>query len=226
MLKCLILEDEQAAQEVLNRFINKTPFLECLGTFENGIEIAPEQMKQSDILFLDIQLPELNGLSFLKTLTDPPKVIITTAYANHAVEAFDLAVADYLLKPFSFERFFKAVSRVGNSIRNTGRKNDRTIFIYADKTHFKVNIDDICFIKADIDYVRIVTDKQSYLVLDSLRNWKETLEKFGFKQIHRSYLINIDRITKISGNQLFIGDKAFPIGKKFKGDIMKIISHQ
>lgn len=223
MIHCLILEDENPAQEVLQSYINKTPFLDCVGIYENGLDINQDKLQQVDILFLDVQLPELNGLSFLKTIDNPPKVIVTTAYANYAIEAFDAAVVDYLLKPFSFERFFKAVSRVRNNIIHQKKEIDKNLFLYSDKTLHNINIDDILFLKAEVDYVKVVTAVKSILILDSLRNWNEKLENFRFIQIHRSYIINIDKITKIYGNQVFIGDKAIPIGKTYKELFMKKI---
>lgn len=223
MIHCLILEDEKPAQEVLQSYINKTPFLDCIGIYENGLDITQDKLKQADILFLDVQLPELNGLSYLKTITNPPKVIITTAYSNYAIDAFEEAVVDYLLKPFSFERFFKAVNRVRNNVIHQKKEIDKNLFLYSDKTMYNINIDDILFLKAEIDYVKVVTDKKSILILDSLRNWNKKLQNFRFIQIHRSYIINIDKITKIYGNQVFIGDKVIPIGKTYKEPFMKKI---
>jgi len=223
MIHCIILEDEKPAQEVLQRYINKTPFLDCIGIYENGLDITQDKLQQADILFLDVQLPELNGLSFLKTIDNPPKVIVTTAYANYAIEAFEEAVVDYLLKPFSFERFFKAVNRVRNNIIHQKKEIDKNLFLYSDKTLYNINIDEILFLKAEIDYVKVVTAVKSILILDSLRNWNEKLENFRFIQIHRSYIINIDKVTKIYGNRVFIDDEAIPIGKKYKEIFMKTI---
>lgn len=223
MIHCLILEDEKLAQEVLQSYIDKTPFLDCIGIYENGLDITQDKLLQANILFLDVQLPELNGLSYLKTITNPPKVIVTTAYSNYAIEAFEEAVVDYLLKPFSFERFFKAVNRVRNNLIHQKKEIDKNLFLYSDKTLYNINIDDILFLKAEIDYVNVVSDEKSILILDSLRNWNEKLQNFRFTQIHRSYIINIDKITKIHGNQVYIGDKAIPIGKTFKELFIKKI---
>jgi len=223
MIHCLILEDEKPAQEVLQSYINKTPFLDCIGIYENGLDITQDKLQQADILFLDIQLPELNGLSFLKTITNPPKVIVTTAYPNYAIEAFEEATVDYLLKPFSFERFFKAVNRVKSNLIHQKKEIDKNLFLYSDKTLYNINIDDILFLKAEVDYVNVVAEEKSILILDSLRNWNEKLQNFRFMQIHRSYIINIDKITKIYGNQVFIDDKAIPIGKTYKELFMKKI---
>lgn len=223
MIKCLILEDEKAAQKVLKSYIEKTPFLECIGVYETGLNIPTAELQKVEVLFLDIQLPELNGLSFLKTITNPPKVIVTTAFQNYAIEAFEEAVVDYLLKPFSYERFFKSVTRVRNDVIYQNKEIDKNLFLYSDKTLFKINVDDILFLSAEVDYVKVVTEEKDYLILDSLRNWNEKLQSFNFIQVHRSYSINIDKIKKVYGNQVFIGDKAIPIGKTFKDDFLKAI---
>lgn len=223
MIQCLILEDEKPAQKVLISYIEKTPFLECLGIYETGLNIPAIELQKADVLFLDIQLPELNGLSFLKTISNPPKVIVTTAFPNYAMEAFEEAVVDYLLKPFSYERFFKAVTRVRNDAVYQNKEIDKNIFLYSDKTLYKINVDDVLFLKAEVDYVTVVTKEKNYLILDSLRNWNEKLQSFKFIQVHRSYVINIDKITKVYGNQVFIGAIAIPIGKTYKDDFLKEI---
>ncbi len=223
MIKCLILEDEKSAQKVLKNYIKKTPFLECIGIYETGLNIPIAELQKIDVLFLDIQLPELNGLSFLKTISNPPKVIVTTAFPNYAIEAFEEAVVDYLLKPFSYERFFKAVTRVRNDAIHQNKEVDKNLFLYSDKTLYKINADDVLFLKAEVDYVNVVTEEKNILILDSLRNWKEKLQSFKFIQVHRSYIINIDKIKKVYGNQVFIDDKAIPIGKTYKEDFLKEI---
>lgn len=223
MINCLILEDEKAAQKVLQKFIEKTPFLSCTGIYESGLQIPPKELHEADILFLDIQLPELSGLSFLKTVENPPKVIVTTAYTNYAIEAFEEAVADYLLKPFSYERFFKSVSRISDQLALQNEKSDTNLFLYADKTFYNVQINDILFLKAEVDYINVVTANKQFLILDSLKNWREKLNNHRFVQVHRSYIVCLDKIKKVQGNQIFISDKQIPIGKQFKDDFLKLL---
>ncbi len=223
MIQCLIIEDELSAQEILQTYIDKTPFINCLGVYESGLDILPEQLLRADVLFLDIQLPELNGLSFLKTITNPPKVIVTTAFPDYAIEAFDEAVLDYLVKPFAYERFFKAVTRVRNQFMIQQKVKDKQLFLYADKTIYKINIDDILYIKAEVDYVNVVTEEREILILDSLKHWNEKLQGFSFIQIHRSYIININYIQKVYGNQVYITDTPLPIGKTYKTSFLKVI---
>ncbi len=225
MIKCLILEDEIAAQEVLQSYIDKTPFLDCVGIYESGLDLTQEQLQRADILFLDVQLPEINGLSYLKTITNPPKVIVTTAYSNYAIDAFEEAVIDYLLKPFPFERFFKAIIRAKNQLQVEHKGADESLFLYADKTFYKINIDDILYLSAEVDYVKVVTEEKSILILDSLRNWEEKLQNFRFIQVHRSYIVNLEKITKVYENLVFISDNAIPIGKTYKELFMKEIKN-
>ncbi len=223
MIQCLILEDEQSAVEILEAYIEKTPFLKCLGSYESGLDVPTQQLQEADILFLDIQLPELNGLSFLKTLQNPPLVIVTTAYPNYAIEAFEEAVTDYLVKPFSYERFYKSLSRARSLLEQHKKDKKNQVFLYADKTIYKTAIEDILYLKAEIDYVKVVTQEREVLVLDSLSNWAEKLNPFSFKRIHRSYMINLDQIEKVSGNQVFVKGNILPIGRTYKQDFLEAL---
>ena len=223
MIQCLILEDELSAVEVIETYIEKTPFLNYLGAYESGLDIPPEQLQKADVLFLDIQLPELNGLSFLKTLQNPPLVIVTTAYPNFAIEAFEEAVTDYLVKPFSYERFYKSISRVRSLLVEQLKDKKNQIFLYADKTIYKTNIEDILFLKAEVDYVNIVTQDREVLILDSLHNWSEKLSQFNFKRAHRSYIVNLDQIEKVSANQIFVKSHALPIGRTYKQNFLEAL---
>ena len=223
MIQCLILEDELSAVEVIETYIEKTPFLNYLGAYESGLDIPPEQLQKADVLFLDIQLPELNGLSFLKTLQNPPLVIVTTAYPNFAIEAFEEAVTDYLVKPFSYERFYKSISRVRSLLVEQLKDKKNQIFLYADKTIYKTNIEDILFLKAEVDYVNIVTQDREVLILDSLHNWSEKLSQFNFKRAHRSYIVNLDQIEKVSANQIFVKGNALPIGRTYKQNFLEAL---
>ncbi|PQJ80877.1 hypothetical protein BTO18_02770 [Polaribacter porphyrae] len=224
-MSCIILEDEESAQEVLQSYVDKTPFIECLGVFESGLDIPLKLLQKADVLFLDIQLPELTGLSFLKTIPIPQKVIVTTAYKNYAIEAFEEAVTDYLLKPFSYERFFKAITRIRNQQLAYKKVQPKELFLYADKTIYKIDIDEILYVKAEIDYVKIVTTAKKILILDSLKNWKEKLLDFRFIQVHRSYIVNISKISKVYGNLVYIDKEPIAIGKKFKSQFLKEINH-
>lgn len=223
MIQCLILEDEPSAVEIVEAYIEKTPFLNSLGSYESGLDVSSKQLQAADVLFLDIQLPELNGLSFLKTLQNPPIVIVTTAYPNYAIEAFEEAVTDYLVKPFSYERFYKSLSRVRSLLAEKQKNEKNQIFLYADKTIYKTNIEDILFLKAEVDYVNIVTQEREVLVLDSLQNWSEKLSQFNFKRAHRSYIINLDQLEKVSGNEVFIKEYKLSIGRTYKQEFLEAL---
>jgi DNA-binding LytR/AlgR family response regulator len=212
MIKAIILEDEISAQELLTDYIEKTSFIECLGVFESGLDIPLEILDKADLLFLDIQLPEINGLSFVKTLQNVPRIIVTSAYPDHALEAFEIAVADYLLKPFSYERFLKAVIRVRNQIKF----KENVISLYADKIIHRIAIAEILYIKAEVDYVKFVTHTEEILVLGSLKNWEQKLSIYNFLQVHRSYIINLSKVKKIMSNKVFIEDHEIPVSKTYK----------
>ncbi len=216
MINCIILEDELAAQEVLLHYIEKTPFMSCLGVYESGLDIPLNLLQETDLLFLDIQLPELNGLSFIKTIENPPKIIVTSAYSQYAIEAFELALFDYLVKPFSYERFCKSIIRLKNDSIQKDKNNNQALFIYADKTIYQIKINHIHYLKAEVDYVRFVTKHKQLLVYDSLYHWKEKLEPYPFIQIHRSYIINIQHIDKVYANQVYMYGQRLPIGKTFR----------
>lgn len=224
MIKCLVIEDEPTAQNILTSYIDRTPFAVLKASYESGLEVPPADFDEVDLLFLDIELPALNGLSYLKSIRQAPKVIITTAYPNYAVDAFELEVLDYLLKPFSYERFFKALTRVRHQLHlESGGADVEELFLYADKSFHRVAIQDILYLKAEVDYVKVVLHNRSILILDSLRNWEEKLKSSGFLRIHRSFIINPKRIDRVSGNQVYIQEQVIPIGKVYREEFFKRI---
>ena len=220
MLKCIIIEDEKNAQSILVHYIEKTSFITCVGIYESGLDIPQKILQTVDFMFLDMELPELNGLAFLKTLVNPPKVIITTAYPDFAIEAFEHAAIDYMVKPFSYVRFLTAVNR----IRTTKLYLDdpEYILIYADKITHKIKLNDILYIKSELDYVAIVTTEEKILTLGSLSNWLQKLDTSIFIQIHRSYIINTNRLKKIKPNAVLIEAIEIPIGSTYKETIKNL----
>ena len=217
MINCLILEDEKSAIEVLNSYIDRTDILNNIGTYESGLDIPSTVLTEADVLFLDIQLPELDGLSYLKTLSNPPEVVVTTAFSDYALDAFEVAVLDYLLKPFSYDRFLKSVNRIVDQQELKKHKNLSSNFIlYADKTMHKVNSEDIHYLKSEVDYVRVVTSEQHILILDSLHNWEKKLSALPFCRCHRSFIVNMERIASTSGNKISLEGKTIPIGRTYK----------
>lgn len=225
-LKCLIIEDELPAQRVLKKYIADVPSLELKGMFTSAVN-ALDQLReeQIDLLFLDINLPKISGLSFLRSLKSPPEVIITTAYPDYAPEGFELDVTDYLLKPFSFERFLKAVSKITDPKRvaeSDAPSTDETdfVFIKVDKVLHKVDFQKIQFIESDRDYVKVKMEDDSFSHLQTLKFWEKLLPGQRFARVHKSFIVNITKVQKIIGNQIDIGSEVIPIGRHYKQDFM------
>jgi len=215
-MKCIFIEDEIPAQVVLKSYLKKVPDLELVGTFQTAKQ-AHEffKMGSADIVFLDINLPDIFGIDFIKTVAHPPKIIITTAYPDYALDSFELdTIVDYLVKPFSFDRFLKAIHKIQNqhSVKNKGD----SIYLNVDKTLHRILVNDILYIESDRNYITVFTKNQKFSTIDTLKTWKEKLEKTTFLQVHKSYIINLKKIDKISGNEVFIDKKRIPIGRTYK----------
>ena len=225
-MKCIIVEDQPPAQRILQKYIEDIGSLELCATFADALA-ALDYLKSNsvDLIFLDIHLPKFSGIDFLKTIQDPPAVILTTAFSDYALESYDFEVVDYLLKPFSFPRFVKAVSRVssrrpGSMAQESGGQEESEIFIKSGYEHFKVLIDDVLFIRSDADYTELVTQSKKYLSNETLRHWLDRLP--GFSQVHKSFLINAKHVIKVSGNQIHLSEnQTVPIGRAYKEEFMK-----
>ncbi|WP_370408444.1 LytR/AlgR family response regulator transcription factor [Tenacibaculum dicentrarchi] len=221
-MDCIIIEDELPAQYIIKSYIRKIPNLEVIATFQTAMK-ANEFFKNNtvDTVFLDINLPDISGLDFIKTIKNPPKIIITTAYPDYAVSSFELdTIVDYLVKPFSFDRFLKAVSKVEKQLNSSEEKKKETLFLNVDKTIHKIYIDDILYLESDRNYVTFFTTDKKLTIIDSLRNWKDTLNDTQFIQIHKSYIINIKKMVKFTGTNLFIDSKNLPIGRTYKKTLL------
>lgn len=221
-LKCIIIDDEPSSQKVLELFVSKLDFLKLEGVCHSALE-AMEFLKTNpvDLLFLDINMPHLSGLSFYKSLQNPPLVIFTTAYSEYALDGFEVNATDYLLKPFSFERFVKAVTRARNILSdNLAQEN---ITIKADKKLYQVKFSDLLFVEALGDYIKINLKNKTLVTYKTLSNIKSSLPENMFLQIHKSYIVNTKFIDYIEGNQVIIQDNKIPIGQKFKADFLSQI---
>ena len=219
-ISCLIVDDEPLAQDVLNSYVKQTPQLELIGICNNAIE-ALEKMKLStiDLIFLDIQMPEITGIDFLRSLKNPPMVIFTTAYQNYAIEGFELNAIDYLLKPFSQGRFNKAVRKAEELSKlkeEHHQREDDYIFIKSDQKLQKIYYNDIIFIEALADYVKIHTPEKRYITLQTMKNMEEKLPDKFFKRVHRSYIIALDKIKTLVGSAVEVEGQKIPIGKNYK----------
>lgn len=228
-MNCLIIEDERPAQRVLEQFISNSPNLTLAGVYKTAMEAQSTLSRGGvDLLFLDINLPLISGIALLKSLKNPPLVIVTTAYSEYALESFELDVVDYLLKPFAFERFVKATNKAfklwnsGESTLNisTQKSHKEQVIVNVDKVLHQLNLADICYIASDKDYVCIYTSQRKYVFLDSLKNWEVKLEEKGFCRVHKSYLINLAHISKVEGNMVYVDQQKLPIGRSYRSRFM------
>ncbi|MES2110166.1 MAG: response regulator transcription factor [Bacteroidota bacterium] len=221
-IKCIIVEDEPLAVKVLADYISQVPFLELQGTFKDAI-LATAYLRdhRPDLIFLDIHLPRLKGMAFLKTLAHPPAVIITTAYHQYAVAGFELNVTDYLLKPFEFERFLVAV----NKVKTTGTESPSIaepvepkdfIFLNVQKKKVKILFADIIYIESQREYIKVVSTKGEYLTKMGTHEIEYLLPGQHFKRIHRSYIISVNRIEAYNAEMVELGGVSIPIGRGYR----------
>ncbi|WP_299678380.1 LytTR family DNA-binding domain-containing protein [uncultured Tenacibaculum sp.] len=221
MITCIIIEDELPAQKILKSFLNKTLNIELLASFQTAKEAHRFlQTNTVDFVFLDINLPDIMGIDFMKTLINPPFIIITTAYPDYALDSFDLeTIVDYLVKPFSFDRFLKAIRKIEQRVKQIEAEPNNSVFLNIDKTLHKVLLHEILYIESDRNYLTFITQEKKYVFIDSLKNWTTKLPEY-FIQIHKSYIINVNHIDKISGNEIGINKISIPIGRTFKSNFM------
>ena len=225
-MTCIIIEDEIPAQNILKNYIGKIPNLDLLATFNAAIEANAFLNNMGvDIVFLDINLPDMSGLEFIKTVKDPPAIIMTTAYPDYAVSSFELdTIVDYLVKPIPFERFFRAINKAKNrlTIPETQTESE-SIFLNVDKTLHKIVLDSVIYLESDRNYMTMVTKDRKLTFIDSLKNWTEKLPADTFIQVHKSYIINSKMVDKISGNEVYVNNHKVPIGRTYKQDLLKAL---
>lgn len=226
--KCIIIEDEPLAQNILKKYIADHPSLELVAICPDALEAQSILTQQNiHLIFLDINLPKLSGINFIKTLIHPPLVIFTTAYPEFAVEGFELNAIDYLLKPFSFERFIKAVNKVieklNASLQNNIAASNPFIFLKADKKNHKIDLESIQYIEAIGDYMKVVTDSVQLIINETMKKMQEELPAHLFIRVHKSFIISRNRIKYIEGNYVQIEDKSIPIGATYKNEVLASI---
>lgn len=227
-MTCIIVEDQPHAQSILKKYIGETHTLNLLGTFGDALAARSFLNEQTvDLIFLDIHLPKLSGIDLLGIISPQPKIIFTTAFSEYALQGYELDAVDYLLKPFSFKRFLQAVSKAE---RLTDLETDKSssvseqkntspngiIFIKSGADYIRIEKSSIKYIKADGDYTWVFTAASKYLANHSLKYWIQHLPESNICQIHKSYLVNVHFIEKISGNQIHIGNNKLPIGRTFR----------
>jgi DNA-binding LytR/AlgR family response regulator len=229
---CLIVDDEPIAREIIDGYCRYLPYLHVVATASNALEAKTEMQKQKiDILFLDINMPLLDGISFLKTLKKTPQVIFTTAYKEYALNAFDLAACDYLLKPFSLERFIVAVDKAIEQLNKSKlvieqvaeSKREEYLFIKADGKIYKILFNDILYAEANGNYTKIVTASNTLMPGITFSGFEQQLPGSQFIRVHRSFIINKALITLIEGNRVFINKIEIPVGSNYKDQFLKIL---
>jgi DNA-binding LytR/AlgR family response regulator len=233
MYKCLIIDDEPIAIRVIRKHLSVFSDFEIVAECSNALEAMPIISKEKiDLMFCDIQMPQITGVDFIRSLPHPPKVIFTTAYRDYAIDAFDLNVLDYLLKPISFERFTKAVNNFLElqNVQNVGQtqhifdeQKQEYIFLKADKKHYKISLSDIFYFESLGDYVSAFSVNKKIVTKERLSNLAENLPGNQFIQIHRSYIVSITKIESVGPGFVEINKKKLPIGRSYKPALDKLL---
>ena len=237
-ISCIAIDDEPLALELIKDYSGRVPFLRFDGMFESGIEVLDWlNEKNTDLIFLDIKIPDITGLQFMEALNNRPLVIFTTAYDDYALKGFELDVVDYLLKPITFERFLKAVLKArerlqkkypdSSPVRTNGDKTDHEedhIFIKSGGQLKRIEFKTILYIEGMSDYLRIHTEKERIMTLMNFQTMLGLLPARNFIRIHRSYIINLERIDSIESKSVIIGNDHIPVSKNFKEDLLKSIN--
>ena len=231
MIKYIIVDDETASHDNIKDYASNLSYLSFQKSCYNAFEALDYLNKHSiDLIFLDINMPKLSGLEFLKTLSNPPKIIITTAYKEFALEGYELNIDDYLLKPFNFSRFVKSVSKVSDAlsikaspIQNTETIEDTKIFIKEDKKYYQIKLKDILFLEAYGNYVKINMVDKVIVSHQTLTSFTHNLPENQFIRVHKSFIISIDKIELIEGNRIHIQNHKIPIGKMYKLNVNRLL---
>ena len=243
-LKCIAVDDEPLALDIIEDYISKVPFLELVKRTENAIEAL--QLVQAggiDLVFLDIQMPDLTGIQFLKIATGKSNYILTTAYSQYALESYDLNVSDYLLKPIAFDRFYKAVEKVYNQVQKAPAQVTPTpvvpppapvtltpvqdfIFVKTEHKIQKIQLDEILYIEGLKDYISIFTKNERVITLQNMKKMEETLPSTQFIRVHKSYIISLDKIESIERSRISICSKIIPIGDTYREEFFKRIDNK
>lgn len=229
-ISCLIVDDEPIARDIIKSYCAHLPYLTVLASLGNALEAKTFLYQQKvDILFLDINMPVIDGVTFLKTLKNPPQTIFTTAYREYAIDAFELAACDYLLKPFSLERFIVAVDKAMERIQpaqavpqeNVAQKTDDFIFIKTDGKIFKVLFSDLLYAEANGNYTKIVLLNTTLMPAMTFSNFEEMVPRSTFVRTHRSFIVNKSKIGHIEGNRIFLNNYELPIGTNYRENLLK-----
>jgi two-component system LytT family response regulator len=236
MIRCLVVDDEPLALHILEDYISKMPFLQLVKATTNPIEaLQLVQEGNIDLVFLDVQMPELTGIQFLRIANGKSKVILTTAYSQYALEGYELDVIDYLLKPIAFDRFFKSVQKAQSIIQPSTKPEIKTettsqtdflsdfIFVKTEHKIQKVYLNDILFIEGLKDYISIFTPGERIITLQNMKKMEDALPEKHFIRVHKSYIVSINKIDSIERSRIFIGEKVIPVGDTYRDEFFKIV---
>lgn len=221
-INCLIVDDEPLSQEVLIDFVNDCPELSLAGVCKDALE-AGEMLTNGniDVIFLDINMPKLSGIDFIKSLAKPPLFVFETAYPEFALEGFEVDAVDYLVKPVSFERFRKSVNRILERLSSTTEKDREHILLRSNKKNYRLCFNEILYLEAQGDYVKFVTEETSLMVHGTLKDFVVQIPEKMFVRIHKSYVVSISRIVYVEGNTIKIGEIKLPVSLNFKNSLLE-----
>ena len=216
-IKCVVVDDEPLAISLLENYVQKVPFLELVFSAENPVDaLGYIQNNESDLVFLDIQMPELTGINFMKILGDKQKYVLTTAYSEYALEGYDYHIVDYLLKPISFERFYKTALKAQERFSVSESQKNSHFFVKSSGQQHRINFDEILYVESLKDYVNIKTENQEYIILDSLKSLENQLPDY-FLRIHKSFIINLNKIKSLSSKKVTLtSDHEVPVGDMYR----------
>ena len=230
MITYLIIDDEHMAHDIIKGYCDLLPNMKLMKNCYDGLEAFEYlQQQEVDLIFLDLNMPKLKGFEFLKALKNPPKVIVTTAYKEFALEGYELNISDYLLKPFGFDRFLKAINKTFSSplanvsVSSTNSNSSKRIFLQNKNTYTQVRVDDILFLEASGNYTKVMTRVDILSVREKISSVLELLSKEDFIQVHKSFAVAPKHINVIEGNRIFIKDAVIPIGKMYKSNVNQIL---
>ena len=227
MKRYLIIDDESIAHDIIRSYADQVPYLEFMQSCYDAWEATDYlQHHPVDLVFLDLNMPRLTGFEFLRSLPHPPQVVVTTAYREHALEGHELNVVDYLLKPFGFERFLKAVNRVRSTESPTApaaSATDGRLFFYADKRHVQVRAADILYVEAAGNYMKLVQAESQLLVRQTFAEVLKTLPAGRFVRVHKSYLVALSHVDYVEGNQIYSAGHRIPVGKAYRQGLLSLL---
>ncbi|RMF30827.1 MAG: DNA-binding response regulator [Bacteroidetes bacterium] len=221
-LHCLVVDDEPVARKGLAAYVEQVPFLKLVASCKSALEAAQILHEQPvDLLFLDIQMPDLTGIEFVRTLDKPPAVIFTTAYREYAIEGFELQALDYLVKPISFERFLKAANRARQTLQPSTPPVTDHFFIKTDGQYVKIRLEEVLYFESDKDYLYVHTPKKRYMTLLSLKQLEQELPAGQFLRVHRSFIVNVQHIEALESGHLRVGGRQIPISRNLQQTLFK-----